>query len=505
MGDFYHSKIIPTSLAITYDNILDINPEGIGVQPMIAHVTLNFNFVGGMGLKSAVDTIQNALTFNYYANTEIYDERAEATEDTTTNDTKLVKRILETAGVNPSKIADNKTQNAGGDTIGARSNIKVSGGIESGDTSYQKIMDEMLTQSQAYISSVLNKSNEVINQYNLYVLQMICSDRVYKTGENGSYTGGPTTTLNIFGKPNNLQQNIDKLFAEFVSNVESNSIEYLKVINGLIPENNQKFKASVCDRIKTNFLSFIKSQQPSFSSSLFNIIQELTTVQQDLVKTFAKIDFVNNSSDGYIDTKQSTVVFSLSATTDVTTPATDNATNTAEELDFDYVNLTDGLFKFFEDYSELVPIDPNSTTYDYQAVTVPNIPDYGDKLLYFFLNQTILDSNKRQTFVQALCSGVDTEKNINERTTLEVTQLFFTNLADLTYSTLKTSQTETLKILEGNETYTKFQPYKPEKTRKFTYIQDNQNQLASQYLKNLYKDGNSNTDNNTYNGKNVFN
>ena len=76
VGDFYNTKIIPTSLAITYES-LDINPEGIGVQPMIANVTLAFNFVGGSGLKESVDKLQNALTFNYYANTEIYDDRAD--------------------------------------------------------------------------------------------------------------------------------------------------------------------------------------------------------------------------------------------------------------------------------------------------------------------------------------------------------------------------------------------------------------------------------------------
>jgi len=79
VGDFYNTKIIPTSLSIQYEN-LDINPEGIGVQPMIANVTLNFNFVGGSGLKESVDKLQNALTFNYYANTEIYDDRADSTD-----------------------------------------------------------------------------------------------------------------------------------------------------------------------------------------------------------------------------------------------------------------------------------------------------------------------------------------------------------------------------------------------------------------------------------------
>jgi len=78
IGDFYNTKIIPESLSLNYED-LDINPEGIGVQPMIATVSLSFKFVGGSGLKESVDKLQNALTFNFYANTEIYDDRADVT------------------------------------------------------------------------------------------------------------------------------------------------------------------------------------------------------------------------------------------------------------------------------------------------------------------------------------------------------------------------------------------------------------------------------------------
>ena len=95
IGDFYNTKIIPTSLSLAYEQ-LDINPEGIGVQPMIAKVTLAFNFVGGSGLKESVDKLQNALTFNYYANTEIYDDRADVTD---TSYQVLDKEFLQFAAI----------------------------------------------------------------------------------------------------------------------------------------------------------------------------------------------------------------------------------------------------------------------------------------------------------------------------------------------------------------------------------------------------------------------
>jgi hypothetical protein len=82
IGDFYHTKIIINSLNISYDPLLwDLNPEGIGVQPMLAKVNLSFKYIGGQGLRRYVDQLQNALTFNYYANTDVYDERTFANTD----------------------------------------------------------------------------------------------------------------------------------------------------------------------------------------------------------------------------------------------------------------------------------------------------------------------------------------------------------------------------------------------------------------------------------------
>ena len=77
IGDFYYSKIIIETLNITYDRPWDLNTEGIGVMPMIADVTLGFKFIGGSSLTGPIDRLQNALSFNMYANTEVYDNRAE--------------------------------------------------------------------------------------------------------------------------------------------------------------------------------------------------------------------------------------------------------------------------------------------------------------------------------------------------------------------------------------------------------------------------------------------
>lgn len=81
LGDFYYQKIVIRNINITYDPlVLDLNNEGIGVVPLIANVTISFNFIGGGDLTGPVRRLQNAMSFNYYANGRLYDNRADRVE-----------------------------------------------------------------------------------------------------------------------------------------------------------------------------------------------------------------------------------------------------------------------------------------------------------------------------------------------------------------------------------------------------------------------------------------
>jgi hypothetical protein len=86
IGDFFHTKVAINSLSITYDDSgikWDLNPEGIGVQPMIANVQLSIDLLGGHSLVGPIDRLQNAVSFNYYANTQLYDPRADKIDGST--------------------------------------------------------------------------------------------------------------------------------------------------------------------------------------------------------------------------------------------------------------------------------------------------------------------------------------------------------------------------------------------------------------------------------------
>lgn len=81
IGDFFYTKIIINSLNISYEPLVwDLNPEGIGVQPMIANITLGIVILGGSSMSGPINRLQNALSYNFYANTEMYDIRSDSIE-----------------------------------------------------------------------------------------------------------------------------------------------------------------------------------------------------------------------------------------------------------------------------------------------------------------------------------------------------------------------------------------------------------------------------------------
>jgi hypothetical protein len=78
IGDFYHTKIVIDSLNFSFDPLVwDLNPEGVGVQPMICTVDINFAFIGGSSLSGPINRLQNAVTYNFFANTEVYSPQSD--------------------------------------------------------------------------------------------------------------------------------------------------------------------------------------------------------------------------------------------------------------------------------------------------------------------------------------------------------------------------------------------------------------------------------------------
>lgn len=80
LGDFYNQMIVIDNLSINYDPLVwDLNIEGVGVQPLIAHVNLSFTFIGGGDLTGLLEgfrtqcrsTIMQMLVYTTTVPTEL--------------------------------------------------------------------------------------------------------------------------------------------------------------------------------------------------------------------------------------------------------------------------------------------------------------------------------------------------------------------------------------------------------------------------------------------------
>jgi hypothetical protein len=111
IGDFYHTKIIIENLNFSFEPLVwDLNPEGVGVQPMICNVEMSFAFIGGSSLNGPINRLQNAVSFNYFANTEIYDPRADTLVDKGGGVVEIKNGENDISGTKANSIVDSNKQ-----------------------------------------------------------------------------------------------------------------------------------------------------------------------------------------------------------------------------------------------------------------------------------------------------------------------------------------------------------------------------------------------------------
>lgn len=421
VGDFYHTKIIPDNLQLSYDG-LDLNPEGIGIQPMIATVQLSFKFVGGQGLAAAVDKLQNALSFNYYANTEIYDDRADATD---TSYKVMDKELLDYFNVqippptvNQVQVPNQQKTNG---TIGTITSTSTSASGDTGDINYQVHMNKFLDLSQQYFISVLNKNKEVFRQYNNSIRQIWTTDRNYKKG----LVQANTNEINLFGKSKDLQPNIDKIFTDFINNVKNEEEGLILFVKGN-PTNN--FSPQVIRTLKSNYEKYLNDKKGSFLNSLTTILQDFVNIEQSLINVVGQNNLVcyggviDRGSDGFQQSTGFIRNYSTSGTSKVfDTQKYANAT-TIDELKGDSSIIFDKINEFDEVVSNDITFQSSSQDYTSRLVyftptdiVSPNIFNPfssefdGNTILqrcYTILSKEILESSQYATFRQALIGNI---------------------------------------------------------------------------------------------------
>ena len=81
-------------------------------------------------------------------------------------------------------------------------------------------MDELLNTSTNYYTSIPNQIETFINENNFGVWQLVSFDRKYNDGDS-NLGDGEKASLKIYGKPEGVQENIDKLFDMLITDINN--------------------------------------------------------------------------------------------------------------------------------------------------------------------------------------------------------------------------------------------------------------------------------------------
>jgi hypothetical protein len=504
IGDFYNTKIVPSSLQISYEPLIfDMNPEGIGMQPMIANVTLGFDFIGGSGLARPIEKLQNALSFNYFANTEIYDERADATEDTSAIDKKIFDALI--PPVTKSDV-NKPIENKGGATIGEVTSSTTQSGVTSGTITYRKIFDEFLDGTQNYFTNVTNYASGLINDYNYGVLLASQTDRQYVncSPNTSSCNGGK-----IYGKSDNWENNMNDIFNEIQSSISALN-DPIQV--NVCPTGQNLYADKDLRQLRRNYEKYVKNYKTTLISEINQKIQELVGNEVTYVQFYRKLNFVENGTssptgyDGYVNEKGDPVIYDISANT-LSSPSV--YPDTLAELRGDYLKVASATTSF---YSLLIT---KKLIYDQSPFTSGlatnfeySYPQGYDRVVqnsyqgyYIGMSKVYLDSSLLEVFKKELVDGISDQRLITAiNNQIENLKTNFTNQQNIDKKLIND-------FLNGSD-YVLYKPFNTitkGKTREFTFVSNNgaPNSIKKD-LKNIYKDVNENNDKDTFIGKIKF-
>jgi outer membrane protein OmpA-like peptidoglycan-associated protein len=306
IGDFYHSKIIIRDVNISYEEgVWDLNPEGIGVQPMIASVTCSIAFIGGQGLSKPVERLQNALSSNFFANTEMYDERSIATNETIGGkDAKtFTKEFLQslpqiqlqspTADPNTNKNDINESY------IAKSQNGK--------DLIYTQNIDEVFTNTKNYFDKYVSTYNNIVTKYGTEIGTLLLHPDYRTINKYDVYTltsPTPGKTLQLFGltaKGQETSKLLDGLKAGIIKFIKSSSNTYLCEMLGFDKETSGSKLSELNEKnLKPFFTKFTETVLDEIGNG--NVLSELELPRNGLITSLDSVNFiVKFGKDTYVE------------------------------------------------------------------------------------------------------------------------------------------------------------------------------------------------------------
>jgi hypothetical protein len=507
IGDFYHTKIIPNSLGIQYDPLVfDINPEGIGVQPMLAKISLGFEFIGGHGLAGPVKQLQNALSFNYYANTEIYDERSVATESTEERDKQMVAKIVKGAGTSTPTVGANTVANQqpqkGGGTIGTilSTNYESNNEIEVGDMDYSGLIKELSEGTKNYFTTITNQLKTITSTTNMGIVGLASNDRNFNNGELNEYDT-PLPDIPLYGRSLDIEKNVSKLIKETLSDVKNDNDPISYYVN----KDSNQYSAvnSELRELRAKLEEEVTKMETEINNIIIEPVNTMTSYQEKYNYTLRKMDMICGKIDGIKLGSGDYKVYTLSG---------DNIDNIIKVYTTNTNPVSVG-FKLTDYNNKILDVDSNSilkkinyVDNNFDPIT-KTFSGFGDDVatrrFYMTMSPIFLDDNKFNAFVTNLTSGPKISKN-----TLLIDGI--KKISNDFKVKCKEEYDAELKyfddLMKGSDyqTYEKYEITEFDSKVQYTTDKIGNNLQKKNRLKDLYLDVNVKSSNKTYNGKVTF-
>jgi hypothetical protein len=513
VGDFYHTKIIPESLSISYEeNSWDMNPEGIGFQPMIATVGLTFKMIGGHGLAEPIEKLQNALSFNYYANTEMYDERADATESTEAIDKAIVESINNAEPL-PNVVNVNNVDDFGspfGVILSASTAVgdTPATAVQDGEIEYTELFNNFVEKVKNYMSKTTTNFVSFINEFNYGVWSQVNHIRIYNVGYVNAYFSLDNQT-EILGKQTNYQTYLVNTANLLITAIDTYEDRLAFLLNESELITNQ-----TRNKILSNYKNIIINEVSTGFTRVSEFIQGTSESQLDLVKSMNVMDFISISGDGKTLPDGNPKIYSLSG-------KTDGGGNTLDEFVTDYVTVVSGITDYYE-YGSSGGTDNEGFLFITNALTTGNITTYkslyydgwepviSDGYVYTLLSKILLNPTLKEGFINDLVKDVneDYKAFAKDFVTVQVDEGWvgqFTNE--------RKKELELIAEFENSPNYQQFKNFNPTRdgvqlTSKKRVMQFKTGQGDS-YLQALFRDITSSSNYNdslvVFNGKKQFN
>ena len=395
IGDFFHTKMVVDNVNFSYDDALwDMNPEGIGMQPMIASVNMGVKFIGGHGIGGAVNELQNALSFNYYANTEVYDWMS-----TETDGGRDPKKVEEIQNAYKDRMTKQLSDNLNNPEI-SKDDDEYWGNLMESDTeniTYNQFYNNFTESINDYANELITQTKTLYDKFgNSAVRLLYDKEKRWNIKSVTKYSTTDSVEIGYIGRDdydyNEAYDKILFLIQLVVDNVNEFADEIYIELKKTINFNEEKNEEYI--KINKHLLKEVKKKFSDFGIQIQDSISAVHNKQKSLQEPLDAFNIIlGDEIDGYRGKDNEFVVKYLNNLTQDNGDLSgdfESVLNKTKKLYDDYVSTLSGESKEYEisSKSELTDISKGNITLDAALY-------YYNELLPLFLNDGILDIDEQ--------------------------------------------------------------------------------------------------------------